>query len=258
MTSKILDYSTKTTNFVVMNKTSNSNNNLAEVKKKALIQRVAIIATTVIVVVCCVIVMVKKREKRNIEWQQQEAIYIAEYKAHLQREREEAAQRAKERRLRDIEYQRMQDSLAALQKVETPEPRWTWSDIEDMVRNLTDENYYASIWIVEYDMPNWVVIYTKSGKIYFRHFNAEKKTYGAKIHLIDDGTGKYHVLGNKRNRYVYQNNDLVHEINGVEKERFYGHTSIDLFTPEDAPDGYDSWEDYYYDNEEDFRTYYGY
>ncbi len=244
-----------------MNMTSDTDNNLAAIKKKALTQRIAIIATTVIVVICCVVVMVKKQEKRNIERQQQEALFQAEYEARLQREREEAAQRTEEQRLRDIEYQRRRDSIATLPKVETPEllkPTWSWNDIENMVRNLTNEDYYASIWIEEYDTPRWVVIYSKGGKTYFRHFNAEKKTYGSKIRLIKDDAGKYHASGNKRDRYDYQGNQLVHIVNGVEKERFSNHKIIDLFTPEPVPDGYEDWEDYYYDNEEDLRHYYGY
>lgn len=244
-----------------MNKPSITDNNLANIKKKTLIQRIATIATAVIVVVCCIIVIMKEQENRNIERQRREAIYQAEYEARLQREREESTRRAEEQRLREIEYQRRRDSIAALPKVETPEPpkrKWTWYDIENMVRNLTSEDYYASIWIEEYDTPRWVVIYSKGGKTYFRHFNAEKKTYGSKIRLIKDDAGKYHASGNKRDRYDYQGNQLVHIVNGVEKERFSNHKLIDLYTPEPVPDGYEDWEDYYYDNEEDLRNYYGY
>lgn len=160
-----------------------------------------------------------------------------------------------------MEYSRQLDSIAALPKVKEPEPykpQYSWDELETMIRNLTNEDYFASVWRDEMNTPQWVVIYNKGGNTYFRHFNPEKKTYGSKIRLIKDAIGKFHVSGNKWDRYLYDNGGtLIREVNGVEKERFCNHRMIDLFTPEPIPDGYDDWEDYYYDNEEDLRYYYG-
>lgn len=246
-----------------MKKTSETGNKLEDVKHKAWQQRIAIIAATVIVIICCVVVMVKKSNNRAIERQREEAEYQTEYEARMQREREEAARRDEEQRLRNIEYQRRRDSIAALpgvevEETEPPKPTWSWNDIEKMVRDLTNENYYASIWHEEINTPKWVVIYTKGGKEYFRRFNAKSKTYGPKVRLIKDDTAKFHVSGNTRDKYYYDRGGrLVHEVNGVVKETFDNHHTIDLFTPEPVPDGYEDWEDYYYDNEEDLYFYHG-
>lgn len=244
-----------------MKKTSETGNKLEDVKHKAWQQRIAIIAATVIVIICCVVVMVKKSNNRAIERQREEATYQAEYEARMQREREEVARRDEEQRLRNMEYQRCRDSIAALpgvEETEPPKPTWSWNDIEKMVRDLTNENYYASIWHEEINTPKWVVIYTKGGKEYFRRFNAKSKTYGPKVRLIKDDTGKFHVSGNTRDKYYYDRGGrLVHEVNGIVKETFDNHHTIDLFTPEPVPDGYEDWEDYYYDNEEDLYFYHG-
>ena len=244
-----------------MGKPSEIDAQISEARKKAWKQRLVIIATTVVIIVCCAVVVVKKQYYRDIEIQLQEQQRQAEYEAWMEQQRAEEARRAEENRIRELEYARRRDSIAALTKVDEQEPykpKYTWDELETMVRNLSDEDYYASVWCVEMNTPKWVVLYSKGGKTYFRHFNPEKKTYGTKIRLIKDEIGKFHVSGNKRDRYVYGNGGtLIHEVNGVEKETFFNHRTIDLFTPEPVPDGYDDWEDYYYDNEEDFRYYYG-
>lgn len=241
-----------------MKRDSDIRNNLDDVRKRAWQQRLAIIASTVIVLACCVVVVVKKSNTRAAERQRVEAARQAEREARLQREREEAIIMDRQRRLINLDLQRRQDSLAALTEAEPPKPTWSWNDIEEMVRNLTDEDYYASIWCEEYDTPRWVVIYSKGGRTYFRRFNAETKKYGPKVRLIKESDGRFHASGNKRDKYYYGGgSQLVHEVNGVEKERFYNHRSIDLFTPEPVPDGYEDWEDYYYDNVEDLYFYYG-
>lgn len=244
-----------------MKKSSDIDNQLLIARDKARKQRLAIIATTVIIVICSITVVVKKQHSREIEAQRYEQQLHAEQEIRLQRQREENIRRSEEARIREMDESRRLDSIAALPKAEESEPykpKYSWDELETMVRNLTNENYFASVWHVEENTPKWVVIYTKGGKTYFRHFNAEKKTYGNKIRLIKDETGKFHVSGNKRNRYYYGNgNTLIHEVNGVKKETFFNHRTIDLYTPEPVPDGYEDWEDYYYDNEEDFRYYYG-
>lgn len=224
-------------------------------------QRMAIVATTVLVVFCCFIIVVKKRDSRIFEAQQQEQLRQAEYEDNLKRRQEIDARQTKENRVQELEYLQQHESSVTLlenKEEELYQPQYSWDELETMVRNLTNEDYYASVWCAEINSPKWVVIYSKDGKTYFRHFNPEKKTYGNKIRLIKDEIGKFHASGNKRDRYYYGNRGvLIHEVNGVEKERFFNHRTIDLFTPEPMQDGYDDWEDYYYDNEEDFRDYYG-
>lgn len=244
-----------------MNTLIDTDKEVAEIRKRETKRRIAMIAAAVIIVMSCVVVIVKKHHARVEEELRIEAQYKAENEARQERIRQEEARRAEEARLREIEYARRRDSIAALPKVEEPQPpkpEYTWDELEKMVRDLTNEEYYASVWRISPDKPEWVVIYHKGGNIYFRHFNPAKKTYGAKVRLKMESVGKYYAAGNKRDRYVYGNGGtLIHEVNGVEKESFYNRKSIDLYTPEPVPDGYDDWEDYYYDNEEDFLYYYG-
>lgn len=238
-----------------MGQSSDIDKQLLIARSKARKQRMAIIATTVIIVVCSIIVIITKHHTIEIEAQRYEQ------ESRLRQQREENLRRSEETRIKELERSRQLDSIAAIPQVEEPEPytpKYTWDEIETMIRNLTDENYFASVWCDEVNTPEWVVIYTKGGKTYFRHFNPEKKTYGNKIRLIKDGLGKFHVSGNKRDRYIYGNGgSLIHEVKGVAKETFFNQRMIDLYTPEPAPDGYEDWEDYYNDNEEDLLFYYG-
>ena len=238
-----------------MGQSSDIHKQLLIARSKARKQRMAIIATTVIIVVCSIIVIITKHHTREIEAQRYEQ------ESRLRQQREENLRRSEETRIKEIESSRQSDSISAIPQVEEPEPytpKYTWDEIETMIRNLTDENYFASVWCDEVNTPEWVVIYTKGGKTYFRHFNPEKKTYGNKIRLIKDGLGKFHVSGNKRDRSIYGNGgSLIHEVKGVAKETFFNQRMIDLYTPEPAPDGYEDWEDYYNDNEEDLLFYYG-
>lgn len=212
------------------------------ISKRALKQRIAIIAATVTVVICCVAVIVNKQDKR-------EATRQTEYAEQQRMERENAYRLAEAPRLQPALSPGSQDSIVASPG---PEHNRSWNDVEQMVRNLTDEDYYASIWSEEEGTPRWVVIYSKGGKRYFRHFDAEKKTYGATVRLLSDNSGDYHASGNKRDRYIRLGNQLIHEVNGVEKERFSNRHTIDLFTPDPESD-YEDWED---DEEED-HFYYG-
>lgn len=72
-------------------------------------------------------------------------------------------------------------------------------------------------------------------------------------------TGEYYLAANPKHRYIQEGPCLVYYVNGVEKGRWNhcGHLLIDLDTPEEPYEGYESWEDYYYDNEEDLYFYYG-
>lgn len=241
-----------------MNKPADLHSQVAMAKKKAKMWRLAIIATTAILVIVSVIVNVIKRHERIAESKRQAAIFNAEQEKRRQLEREYQKQQEEKARLWAIESQRLKDSIDALPKEEPEEPPYTWYDLEYMIRNLTKENYFALIWKANYDDPtDWVVIYHKKSKIWFRHFNPVNKTFGKETRLIEDGPGKYHVYGNQKNRFERDSaDDLVHTINGVEKESFVGFQMIDLYTPEPAPDGYDSWEEYYDDNEEDLYFYY--
>ena len=244
-----------------MKRSSDIDKQLLIARDKARKQRMAIIATTVIIVICSITVVVKKHHNREIEAQRSEQQLHAEQEIRLQRQREENIRRSEEARIRELDESGRLDSIAALPTAEESEPykpKYTWDELETMVRNLSNENYFASVWCVEENSPKWVVIYTKGGRTYFRHFNPEKKTYGNKTRLIKERIGEFHASGNKRDRYVHGNgNTLIHEVNGVKKETFFNHRTIDLYTPEPVPDGYEDWEDYYYDNEEDFRYYYG-
>lgn len=243
----------------IMIKRPDIDKELSEARKKAWKQRAAAIATTVIIVICCVAVVVMKRHARQIAAQQIELPPQTIDPVTTRGLSEEKAQCDWENK--ELEDNGRHDSIATLPKIEEPAPytpKYTWDELETMVRSLTNEDYYASVWCVEMNTPKWVVLYRKGGKTYFRHFNPEKKTYGTKVRLIMEEIGKFHSSGNKRDRYYYGNGGtLIHEVNGVQKETFFNHRTIDLFTPEPVPDGYDDWEDYYYDNEEDFRYYYG-
>lgn len=243
-----------------MDRLSDINTRLSNARKKAIKQRLSIIASTLVVVAFCAIIIVQKHNDRIARAEQQELQRQAEHVAEVQRQREIAARRAEQELLANLEKdeKRIRAARAWAAEQETPKHSYTWSDLEEMVRNLTNEDYYASVWQEEMNTPKWVVLYSKGGKTYFRRFNPEKKTYGAKIRLIMESAGKYHASGNKRDRYYYGNGRiLIHEVNGVEKQTFFNHRSIDLYTPTPVPDSYDDWEDYYYDNEEDFRNYYG-
>lgn len=158
--------------------------------------------------------------------------------------------------------QKLRDSLNSItistEPVEEEKPKYTWSRLEIMVQDLTDEGYYASIWKVDDNTSAWMVIYQKKGKYYIRKVNPETDTYGPATRLRLYDIGKYHVYGDKSRWYKYapHGNDLIYEVKGKERARYINYRSINLYTPEPSPDGYEDWEDYYYDHEEDIYFYY--
>lgn len=203
------------------------------------------------------IVVFSVKSCQNVK-RQQEEMRLWNTQDSIRRVRE--AELSKEMEAREAEWQPRRDSLNALPAVEAPkqeEPKYSWSHLETMVRDLSNENYFSSIWKVEDGTSAWMVIYEKHGRHYIRKFNPETDTYGKSTRLRFYENGKYHVWGDKTRWYKYDRDELVYEVNGVEKARYTNHRTIDLFTPEPVPDGYEDWEDYYYDNEEDLREYYG-
>lgn len=102
-----------------------------------------------------------------------------------------------------------------------------------------------------------MVLYSK-GENLLPPLQSEKENLRRK-NPADKGIGRQVPRCRQQARQILYGNGriLIHEVNGVEKQTFVNHRSIDLYTPTPVPDSYDDWEDYYYDNEEDFRNYYG-
>lgn len=143
-----------------MGQSSDIDKQLLIARSKARKQRMAIIATTVIIVVCSIIVIITKHHTREIE------ALRYEQESRLRQQREENLRRSEETRIKEIESSRQSDSISAIPQVEEPEPytpKYTWDEIETMIRNLTDENYFASVWCDEVNTPEWVVIYSSFG-----------------------------------------------------------------------------------------------
>lgn len=201
--------------------------------------------------------------------------HLANKRRHEQIEREyqereiRIARAQKERREKEIadsiRWARYRDSIAQLPPPPPPEPpkppRYTHQDVERMVQKVAHDNYCASAWQIDED--NWIMHYSsgegKQQKHYFRKFNVFKKTYGPVMNMKKAKNGEYYLAANPKHRYIQEGPCLVYYVNGVEKGRWNhnGHLLIDLDTPEEPYEGYESWEDYYYDNEEDLYFYYG-
>lgn len=123
--------------------------------KKAFKQRLSIIASTLVVVAFCAIIIVQKHNDRIARAEQQELQRQAEHVAEVQRQREIAVRRAEHEHLANLEKDKMQirAALTWTAERETSKPEYTWSDLEEMVRNLTNEDYYASVWQEEMNTP---------------------------------------------------------------------------------------------------------
>lgn len=179
------------------------------------------------------------------------------------------AQAQKERRENEISDSirraRYADSIAQLPASPPSEAsvpsRYNFEDVDRMVQKVAHDNYCASAWQIDDD--NWIMHYSsgegKREKHYFRKFNVFKKTYGPVMKMKRAKIGEYYLASNPKQRYIQEGPYLVYYVNGVEKGKWHhnGHLLIDLDTPEEPYEGYDSWEDYYYDNEEDLYFYYG-
>lgn len=172
------------------------------------------------------------------------------------------AERRAEEIADSIRWTRYRDSIAQLPPAPPPKPpKYTFQDVERMVQKVAHDNYCASAWQIDED--NWIMHYSsgegKREKHYFREFNVSKKTYGAVMNMKKSQTGEYYLASNPKHRYIQEGPCLVYYVNGVEKGRWNhnGHLLIDLDTPEEPYEGYESWEDYYYDNEEDLYFDYG-
>ncbi len=136
-----------------------------------------------------------------------------------------------------------------------PEPSFDFCLVEEMVCALTNENYYASVW--NKNSFDWIVIYTLGGKKYIRTFYPEKYKYGAPRRVMQYKLGVFRLASNPNEYYSFtvdNYRNLYHFKDGKVIEIYYNHSIIELNTPNDS---YEDGEDYYYDNEEDDRLFYG-
>lgn len=212
----------------------------------------------VVIVFAFVVLWVKNRES---ERRLREAEYRYEWmQDSIRRARDAERQRLLWEQKRE-EAQRIDSAIATRRQIEErtkPEqPKYTWERLETMVRDLSNEGYYAVVWKVNDGSSAWIVIYEKGGRKYIRRFNPETGKYGPVTRLKQHDLGEFYVYGDKSRWYRYgPKNDLIYEVNGVERERFGNFRLIDLYTPGDGDED-EEGEDFYYDNEEDMYMYYG-
>ena len=136
-----------------------------------------------------------------------------------------------------------------------PEPSFDFCLVEEMVCALTMEDYYASVW--NKNPFDWIVIYTLGGKKYIRTFYPEKYKYGTPRRVMQHKLGVFRLASNPNEYYSFtvdNYRNLYHFKDGKVIEIYYNHNIIELNTPNDS---YENGEDYYYDNEEDDRLFYG-
>lgn len=218
------------------------------------------IVMIVIIVASCVVFGIKKYEEAKFIQRLIEHKIAQENLINFQRQE---AIRAEQERIMELEYRHYRDSVDSVKIVEREkaqeENRRTGTSmyvLERMVRDLNNDDYYASVWVEDPDNEKWVVIYQNGGKDYFRRIDLKNRTYGKKIRLVMFDLGEFYVYGNKRDRYYYdKRNNLIHEVNGVQKEVFEGMHSIDARRPsrgdyddiEDIED-YEDIEEYYDEN----------
>lgn len=212
----------------------------------------------VVIVIAFVVLWVKNRESER-------RLREAEYRYEWMQDSIRRAQDAERQRVlweQQREEARRIDSAIAMrreiEKLPEPEqPKYTWDRLETMVRDLSNEGYYAVVWKVNDGSSAWIVIYEKGGRKYIRRFNPETGKYGSVTRLKQHDLGEFYVYGDKSRWYKYgPKNDLIYEVNGMERERFGNFRLIDLYTP-GGGDEDEEGEDFYYDNEEDMYMYYG-
>lgn len=218
------------------------------------------------VLVCVVVVFVIGwlwMKNRESERRLREAEYRYEWvQDSIKRAREAERQRIVwEQEIK--EARRIDSAIAArrrveeLTKPEPEQPKYTWDRLESMVRDLSNEGYYAVVWKVNDGSSAWIVKYKKGGREYIRRFNPETGKYGPVTRLKQHDVGEFSVYGDKSRWYRYgPQNVLIYEVNGEERERFGNFRLIDLYTPGDGDED-EEGEDFYYDNEEDMYMYYG-
>ena len=214
----------------------------------------------VVVVFAFVALWVKNRESER-------RLREAEYRYEWMQDSIRRARDAERQRIvweQEIKEARRIDSAIAARrqieermKPEPEQPKYTWDRLETMVRDLSNEGYYAVVWKVNDGSSAWIVIYEKGGREYIRRFNPETGKYGPVTRLKQHDLGEFYVYGDKSRWYKYgPKNDLIYEVNGMERERFGNFRLIDLYTP-GGGDEDEEGEDFYYDNEEDMYMYYG-
>lgn len=214
---------------------------LKALKQRHMRLRYAMVALTVAAIV--ILAIIKSNLHRQELEQKQRRQQIEDSIGRVNQanfERRRAAERA--------EYQRFADSIAALPRVEPPkpeEPKYSWSRLETMVQDLSNDGYYASIWKVDDGTSTWIVMYEKRGKQYIRTVNPETDKYGPATRIKKYEAGKYYVYGDKSRWYIMGHfGELIYEVNGVERARYTDHNTINLFTPDFDPDDYDDYDDW--------------
>lgn len=235
---------------------------LDSLKKISKYFRIIAVSLTAIVIVC---LCIGKHDQRVADHQEQERIRLEYLRQHEEEMRQIAIREQKcqeQYRLDSIIMARISDSISQLPPPSPPAPpRYTYEDVNKMVQKVAHENYCASAWQIDED--NWIMHYSSGDdphtKHYLRKFNVYKKTYGPAMRIRQTKTGEYRLMSNHNKVYRQEGPFLVYYNKGVEKGRWHhhGHLLIELDTPEEPYEGYESWEDYYYDNEEDLRFYYG-
>ena len=223
--------------------------------------RIGVAVLCVVVVIIALFIAYDLHDKKILAQEEQQKIEQAERLKRQQRERELEYERWQRDRyldsLKNESYLQMR--AAEHRETETP-PRYTWNELENMVRKVAKENCYATVWKMDEDC--WMMHYStgegKKKKHYFRKINVHNKTYGPVMRMKSPELDEFYLASNPKHRYKMQGAYLVYYVNGVEKERWTPQRSIDPYSYEDPRDeGYDSWEDYYNDNEEDLYFYYG-
>ena len=249
-------------------------------QKKSIRLRWRIIGSTVIilaVIVCLCIVKVNSRnerlERERIEYERQRAAY----------RQEQLRLKAINDSIRVVNEARaktIRDSIALANR-----PAYTDEDVVKMVKAKVPS--YSDIYLWSSNKDNWIMHYSREygGKShdFMRRFNPTKRTFEKEVEVssrpapgpyIGECDRTYYFIPKSHNRYVkttsgilyyiadektvdvWRKADNIHYIRATTQSPLSKRINSQYIDHDF--EGYEDWEDYFYDNEEDLRFFYGY
>lgn len=262
-----------------MSDTQPTNKDLKELRRYSWKLRLIVVAVSCVIIVCIGLFfkhMADVQEQRRLE-------EIAQLEENNRQRVTEQAERDRLRAIEEARQQQIADSIRIANM-----PSYSISDVHEMVRSKIPTYSWVYLW--RKDNDNWIMKYTleygDKEHHFIQRFNPTTRKFEKAIEYsttyyknLTDDRGVYTTPKNVRcsftedNRWgtleyfedekrvgVYNRTGIEHDcrlpsttIGPLRKKRI---KALESAPPEWVEDGYESAEDWYYDNEEDLHFYY--
>lgn len=260
--------------------TQPTNKDLDELKRFSLKLRLIAVAVSCVIIVCIGLFF---KHQANVREQQR----LEEIARMEENNRRLAAEQTERDRLQAIEIARQQQIADSIRIANMPS--YSIADVYEMIRSKVPAYSWVYLW--RKDNDNWIMKYTLAygdkEHHFIQRFNPTTRKFEKAIEYsttyyknLTDDRGVYTHPKNVRcsftedNRwgtldYYEDGNHIgVYNRRGIENacrlpSQSHGQltkkriNALESAPPEWKEEGYESWEDWYYDNEEDLHFYYG-